>query len=98
MENELPPPLTVTEVLDRHFRQVDEQTPLAGYLREARVEGEVVTVPLTITFTAEAFAEFVQYSLTQITTLRTVCYELATVVDGLVLNEIDPEGGDLGID
>jgi hypothetical protein len=98
MENEPPPPLTVAEVLDRHFRQADEQTPLAGYLRDATTPGEVVSVPLSVSFDAQNFAALVHYSLSQITTLRQVCYELATVVDALVLNEIDPNSGDLGID
>ncbi len=50
-----------------------------------------MTVPLTITFDAEAFTEFVLYSLSQITTLRTACYELATMVGrGVALNQIDP--------
>ena len=98
MEDEPPPPLTLDEVLNRHFRQVDEQTPLAGYLRDAMKPGEIANVSLSVTFDAEAFAAFVSYCVTQITTLRTACYELATVVDALVLNEIDPNGGDLGID
>jgi len=97
-----PPPLTVREMLDRLFRQVDEQTPLAEHLRAAMNRsddtGQSVPVSLEVDFDAQTFATFVYYSLTQISGLRQACYQVAAVVDAWVLNEIDPDGGALGID